>query len=144
MSGVQATLALVLLRYCKRGGKLLRQWFAKRVLLDVNRSALQQAHEHHLFLYLTRIERNYWERYDMRVDAYHAVETAHRFYNSMHTLRRVAYYSRFHEATLVKWRRIATPALENIYVLLQAPPRNRRSARLSMKRNARKRVKYDK
>ncbi len=141
MSGVQATLALVLLRYCKRGGKLLRLWFAKRVLLDVNRCALQQAHEHHLLLYLTRIERNYWERYDMRVDAYHAVETCHRHRDNIQPLRRVAYFSHMHEATLVKWRRISAPALENFYVLLPAPQRNRRSARLSMKRNARKRVK---
>lgn len=141
MSGVQATLALVLLRHCKRGGKLLRLWLAKRVLFDVNRCALHQAHEHHLFLYLTRIERNYWERYDMRVDAYHTVETCHQHRGNIHSLRRVAYYSRMHEATLVKWRRIAEPGIANFYVFLPAPPRNRRSARLSMKRNARKRVK---
>ncbi len=138
MSGVQATLALVLLRYLRRGGKQFRRWVARVVLQRVRLEELEQAREHHIELYDTRVIRAYFEREDMRIEAYSNTETAPRNVHYSRPLLRVAFYSHAHGCNLVRWRRVGRPESGSLYTPLPAPAPKRRSTRLGIKRNERR------
>lgn len=146
MSGVQATLALVLLRNLRRGGKDLRKWFARHVLHIVVQHQVETERARRTRLYHSRYSSHYyyWERSDMMHEAFNNTETAPRhIYTPIGSrpLSRVAYFSHYHGCSLIKWRRVGHPEPDSLYYLLPAPQRKRRSARLSMKRNKRKKLK---
>ncbi len=147
MSGVQATLALVLLRYMRKGGgKAFRKWFARSALNLARHAQLEKARKHFVALFDDRYRnaRGYhWHHWEMTKEAHSVTETAPRYtYTPPGTrmLSRVVYYSHYHGCNQVKWRRVGHPEPDSLYMLLPAPQPKRRSLRLGLKRY-RKRIK---
>lgn len=142
MSTVEGVLALVLLRGLKRGGKSLRLWFARRAYAYTRLFQLAEAQHHWCEMFRV----NDWYRHMWHTDS---MVLIHRQVESISChapafpLRRVAFYSAIQQRFLIRWRRLA-PRLDERYtnyVPMPAPFPKRRSARLSMKRNKRKKLK---
>lgn len=146
MSTIEGVLALVFLRNLRRGGRCLRQWFAKRVY-GYYRYALfcnALAYWNNLFRVRLGTIQDLFHA-DTLILVHRQVETCSRHVPAF-PLRRIAFYSAVQQRFLVRWRRIA-PAIDERYtryIPLPAATPKRRSARLSMKRNARKKLKCKK
>lgn len=138
MSGVQATLALVLLRNLRRGGKCLRLWFAKRVFFMVRQHVLCNARTIHQHFYDTLRAREFWERVELAWEIERDVEKTSRHQVYATALRRVRWFSRVRNCERIAWRRVRV-VYGSIFSYCGAPPQKRRSARLSIKRNAKRR-----
>lgn len=145
MSTVEGVLALVLLRNLRRGGKCLRLWFAKRAYGYCRHWQLckAQTYWNKLFqVWRPRLTYRAIWHIDTMVVLLRVVETCGR-HQPHFPIRRVAFFSGVQQRFVVRWRRIA-PALDERYtryVPLPAATPKRRSARLSMKRNLRKKLK---
>lgn len=136
MSGVQATLALVLLRYLWRGGKCLRLWFAKRAYNMMRQHMLCNARTIHQHLYDTLRAHEFWERVELAWEIERDVEKTSRHQVTGKKLRRVRWSSQIRDHERIAWRRVWV-VHNGIFSICGAPPQKRRSERLSVKRNAR-------